>query len=193
MGDHTNEKKPSQAKSSFIIRNTSADTLKSLSPRAAHLWMTLRRLADAKTGELRWPSGTWIPRARIMADVGIKSKNTFGRYLLELRSAGLAHVSQENAIVTLPHGRKHLIFHAATYSVSENPRQDWVSCVSQSKKPHRHSGPCVSQFAKNPSVSQKLRSRKNWDTYSYQTAPSGEKDSQRAPAEKPAAPSGACL
>lgn len=186
--------KPVKQKSAFIIRNTSATILKSLSPQAAHLWMTLRRLADTRTGELRFPSGPFIRCARIMAEAGMKSKNTFGRYLLELRKAGLAHVRQENAVCPLPNGRKHLIFQPSKYSVSENPRQDWVSCVSQYKKPHRHSGPCVSQ----PCVSQKLRSRKNWDANSYQTSPSqaslvGESISQNTPAEKSPAPSGASV
>lgn len=163
-------------KTAFIIRNTSANVLKSLSPRAAHLWLTLRRLADARTGELRYPTGPFVHRARIMAEAGMRSKNTFGRYLLELRLAGLAHIRQTEEVITLPSGRKHQVYSPAQYEVSENPRQDWVSCVSQSKKPHRYSGSCVSQ----PCVSQKLRSRKNWDASSH-TAPLEEKESHRAP------------
>lgn len=167
-------------KSAFIIRNTSADVLKSLSPKASHLWMTLRRLADARSGELRFRSG-WIRRARIMAEAGMKSKNTFGRYLLELRKAGLAHVRQQPEIVTLASGRKHRVLSPAEYAVSENPRRDWISCVSQSGKPHRHGGPCVSQLSESGLCVPKTESTQNLTPSSHK-APKGS-NSQKSPGE----------
>jgi hypothetical protein len=173
----TEQKKSRQAKSAFVIRNTSADVLKSLSPRAAHLWMTLRRLADAKTGELRLPSGAFLRRARIMAEVGMQARNTFNKHLAELRRAGLAHVRQRALVTTLVTGRKHQSWSPAEYEVSEKPRQDWASCVDQCKKPHRHSGPCVDQAC----VDQKLSGSKIGPQILH-TAPNGKQStSHKAP------------
>lgn len=155
------------ARKDFVLHNVSANVLKSLTPQAAHLWITMRRLADARTGLLRYPDGGLITRAKILKQVGM-SKNTFGKYLLELRANGLAH-SQQYLIAT---GNRP-VYSDSEYAVSENPRPEWVSCVAQSKKPHRHSGPCVTQLPKNFCVAQFLSPPKNWDS-SYSQNPTSE-------------------
>jgi len=157
--------KSESTRKDFVIHNVSGNVLKSLSPRARDLWLVMRRLADAKTGELRYPasttgdrypSGSFITRAKIMREAGMANRKTFNRYLFELCVHGLAHVRQHP--LANPEGRGS--FSPPEYSVSEKPRPEWVCCAAQCGIPHKKRGPCVDQLPENFSADQFLRSRK---------------------------------
>jgi len=151
-------------KKKFVIRDTSAEIYNSLTPQAAHLWMTLRRLANAKTGELCLPNGQWITGARISREAKMH-RNTRSIYMRELSALGLACAKPHYEVKRIAdrfsgHVRKRKVRVGFHYSVSESPRPDWLSTKAQSRKPHKQRVSTKAQSAKTSTKAQFLCSTK---------------------------------
>jgi hypothetical protein len=122
----------------FVLRDTSAEVVKSLSQNELVLWMTMRRLADAKTGALCF-QGKWIRAERIQREAKMgktRRKETMKR----LVGKGLVLMGQDHSVRDVAdrlsgHVRKRFVFKEVQYWVSETPRQDWLSSEGRSIKP----------------------------------------------------------
>jgi len=100
VDDDSKEKKPAQAKTAFIIRNTPVWLDQSqpwISDGARKLYKTLRTLADAKNGRLFIPDRGWIRISTIEQKAGM-SHNTRVKYMRELKTLG--GVSEHRDYVT---------------------------------------------------------------------------------------------
>ena len=116
----------------FVLRNTSAQIVKLLSPNELVLWMTLRRLADAKSGALAF-RGAPISAERIQKEARMgpdRRKETMRR----LMAKGLVLMVRQH-IVRNVGKRQRYVYQRVQYWVSEIPRSHWVSCGGRAKSP----------------------------------------------------------
>jgi hypothetical protein len=117
-------------KKKFVLRNTSAEVVQSLSPNELKLWMNMRRLADAKTGALCF-NGKPVSAERIQREAKMgpdRRKET----MRSLMAKGLVLMVQEHAVREVVDRRsrkmrKRFIYKKVQYWVSEIPRPDWIS------------------------------------------------------------------
>ena len=130
----TQEKSAVTPKADFHIRDVSSAVLKSLTPNECNLWITLLRLADAKTGAL-CINGDWLTAERIQREAGI-GRIYRRQGLRGLVAKGLVKIEQSHSVQEID-GRKRSVFKNVQYWVSKKPRQDWVSSARQSEKPHK--------------------------------------------------------
>jgi hypothetical protein len=168
-GDQPGERKErtvAQAKKPFVVRET-ADWLLSrqdwVSDGARHLYLTLRTLADHKTGELRIPGKNWIKLRTIEKKAGI-SHNTRKKYMRELIALNAIRVDREyvdrkidgrelkvlgDAQVTLLQLKNpHLQTNPANQK-TESPPAVQAPPTDQSKKPHEQAPGPTDQSPEN--------------------------------------------
>lgn len=147
----------------FVLRDTSAEVVKSLSQNELALWMTMRRLADAKTGALRF-QGKWIRAERIQREAKMgktRRKETMKR----LVGKGLVLMGQDHSVRDVAdrlsgHVRKRFVFKEVQYWVSETPRQDWLSSAGHSNKPPKLRVSSAGRKEKKPSAGRFLSQHK---------------------------------
>jgi hypothetical protein len=135
----------------FFVREIDASLLgrnSGLSKNARHLHLILRKLADAKTGEVRigvhWYSPREIEREAEM------HRNTRNKAMRELIAAGLARRERPRHAITADERltgkpRKHVVWAEAQYYVSPIPRPDWLSSIAQEHKPNTGAGLSTAQ------------------------------------------------
>jgi hypothetical protein len=145
-----NNKQPSQSQplKKFFVREVDASLLgrnSGLSKNARHLHLILRKMADAKTGELRIGTHWWTP-AEIDREAEICAR-TRKKAMRELVTHGLAHWKRERITVTVNERlsgllRNHSVWGKVHYSVSPIPRPDWVPSTVHTQNPN--TGVCSS-------------------------------------------------
>jgi hypothetical protein len=127
----------SQEKKSYILNGINTDVLQRLSKNAARLWLTLLRLADAKTGELRIREH-WFTPSEIGRN-GKMSKNVRGKAMQELTDAHLVDVRRKRIKTAMRERHTGLVHDherlgpAQTY-VAKSPRQDWPTYKPTAEK-----------------------------------------------------------
>jgi hypothetical protein len=148
LPDDSKQQNQPQEKKAFVIREIDSSLLDRLSPNAFRLWMTLRKMADAKTGAVRVGTHWYKPR-EIERKVKM-SRNTRNEAMAELVAAGLAHrerprhaILAEERLSGKP--RKHVVWANAQYFVSPTPRSDWLSSIAQGQKPNTGAGSSTAQ------------------------------------------------
>ena len=146
MADDNKTEHQPQEKKAFVIREVDSSLLKRLSPNAFRLWMVLRKLADAKTGQVRIGVHWYSPR-EIEREVEM-SHNTRKAAMRELIAVGLAHREKPRHAVTTTERlsdrpRKHVVWAEAQYYVSPTPRSDWLSSIDQTQKPNTGAGSSI--------------------------------------------------
>jgi hypothetical protein len=160
------ERTVAQAKMPFVVRET-ADWLLSrqdwISDGARHLYLTLRTLADHKTGELRIPGKNWIKLRTIEKKAGI-SHNTRKKYMRELIVLNAIRVDREyvdrkidgrelkvlgeSQVTLLQLKNPHLPTNPGNQK-TESPPAAQVPPTDQSKKPHEQAAGPTDQYPEN--------------------------------------------
>jgi hypothetical protein len=151
-------------KKQFVLRDTSAEVVKSLSQNELALWMTMRRLADAKTGALYF-HGKWIRAERIQREAKM-GKTRRKETMKTLVVKGLVRIQQDHSVRDIAdrlsgHVRKRFVFKEVQYWVNEIPRQDWVSSAGRSKKTPKLRVSSAGRNEKKPSAGRFLSQHKN--------------------------------
>lgn len=139
----------------FIVREIDARMLRKhpeLSKGARMLWLTLRGMANGKTGELRfrehWFSGKEIDRRAEISD------RTRQQHMKDLVRAGFVRMERERTEGMLTdrltgHRRwRKGVLGEVHYTVFKSPRQDRVSCVAQSTKPYKQRSSTTRNFSR---------------------------------------------
>jgi hypothetical protein len=148
MPEGSKNETQSQPPKKFFVREVDASLLgrnSGLSKNARHLHLILRKMADAKTGELRIGTHWWTP-AEIDREAEICAR-TRKKAMRELVTLGLAHWKRERITVTVNERlsgllRKHSVWGKVHYSVSPIPRPDWVPSTVHTQNPN--TGVCSS-------------------------------------------------